>query len=72
MEHIVVNKLMKLIYPLSMELKLELLSKLSDSLKSEFHTKQKSKAVLLEELCGAWSDTDENLAEEILKSRSIC
>lgn len=56
---------------LSVELKLELLSKLSDSLKTEFKSNKTEKEVLFEELCGAWSDMDDDLEKEIMESRMI-
>lgn len=31
----------------------------------------KDKLALLDQICGAWEDTDENLAEEIKASRTI-
>ncbi len=71
MENIAVNRLMRLINALSTEGKLEILSRLSENLKLDFHPKENKKELLLEELFGAWSDTDEGLAEEILKSRTI-
>ena len=65
---IVINKL---INPLSVELKLELLSKLSDNLKTEFKSNKTEKEILLEELYGAWSDVEDNLEEEIIANRNI-
>jgi hypothetical protein len=71
METIVINKLMRLIDPLSVDLKLELLSKLSDSLKTDFKSNKTEKEVLFEELYGAWSDMDDDLEKEILESRTV-
>ena len=65
---IVINKL---INPLSVELKLELLSKLSENLRTEFKSNKTEKEILLEELYGAWSDVEDNLEEEIIANRNI-
>jgi hypothetical protein len=71
MEALIINKLMRLITPLTTELKLELLSKISSDLKTNFKSNKTEKEVLLEELCGAWSDMDDNLEKEIMESRTI-
>jgi len=71
MEATVINKLMRLIDPLSVDLKLELLSKLSNSLKTDFKSNKTEKEVLFEELYGAWSDIDDDLEKEIMESRTI-
>jgi len=70
MENIAVVRLMRLINPLSVELKLEILSKLSEDLKANFRSEKKDKDELLDELFGAWADTNDNLGEEILNSRT--
>ncbi|MEM6260964.1 MAG: hypothetical protein AAGI38_00550 [Bacteroidota bacterium] len=72
MEHTAVNRLMRIINTLSPELKLELLSQLSDNVRKTF-TKDsidKSRENKLEELFGAWSDTENNLDQIILESRT--
>lgn len=70
MENIAVSRLMRIINSLAVDKKLELLSKLSESLKIDFHSKEKDKLKLLEELSGAWSEMDENLADDIKKART--
>lgn len=72
MENIVVNRLMRLINSLSIELKLELLSRLSENVRKSFtsDSEEDSREKRLEELFGAWSGTDENLAENIMQSRT--
>jgi hypothetical protein len=60
---------MHLITPLTTELKLELLSKLSDNLKTEFKSNKTEKEILLEELYGSWSDVEDGLEVEIKESR---
>ena len=62
---------MQLVAPLSTEMKLEILSKLSANLKAEFTVQKNDKLKLLRDLSGSWSDTDDNLAEKILDSRTI-
>ena len=54
------------------QLKLELLSKLTDSLHKGFKKPEKDKTTLLNELFGAWSEVDdEKMIKEIYNSRSI-
>jgi hypothetical protein len=66
MESIIIKRLMRLIYPLNTELKLELLTRLSNSLKLDFRRPKKDeKEILLRELYGSWADMDEQLAMEI-------
>lgn len=71
MENIAINRLMRLINSLSIESKLEVLTKLSESLKGSINPKNDSKERLLEELYGAWNDVEDDLANDILNSRSI-
>ena len=70
MESATVTRFMQLIMPLSTEMKLEILSKLSENLRADFHTKKDDTSKLLGELSGAWSETDDALAEEIINSRT--
>jgi hypothetical protein len=69
MEALIIDELMHLITPLTTELKLELLSKLSDNLKTEFKSNKTEKEILLEELYGFWSDVEDGLEVEIKESR---
>lgn len=62
---------MRLLRPLSTESKLELISKISESLKFDLNKGKSEKETLLEELYGSWNDIKDDLAEDILKSRSI-
>jgi len=71
MNDITLNRLMRLLRPLSTESKLELISKISESLKFDLNKKKSEKESLLEELCGSWSDMKDDLVDDILKSRSI-
>lgn len=68
MENIALNRLMRLLSPLSSELKLELISKISESLKFDLNRSKPEKEVLLEDLFGSWSDVEDNLAEGISKA----
>lgn len=62
---------MRLLRPLSTESKLELISKISESLKFDLNKNNSEKESLLNELFGSWDDLKDDLAEDILKSRSI-
>jgi len=58
--------------PLTIELKLELLSKMTDSIKRGFKKTEIDKKQLLNELCGAWSDVnEEKIIADIYGSRTI-
>ncbi len=70
MEKIIVNRLMRLINALSIENKLEILSKLSENLKIDFNSKNNKKENLLDELFGAWSEINLNLSDDIMNSRT--
>ena len=70
MENIIVARLMRLINPLSVELKLELLSELSYNIKLRFKNKNNEKEKLLNELFGVWKETNDNLVDDIYSSRN--
>lgn len=71
MEKTIVSKFMRLLIPLSVEIKLEILSRLSTHIRKEYNNSVENKRKLLEELCGAWSDMEDSLSDEILKARTI-
>lgn len=74
MENILINRYMRLLEPLTIDLKLELLARLSANLKKELGSKMSStinKEKLLDELFGAWKDVDENFMEDIIASRNV-
>lgn len=71
MENIALNRLMRLLNPLSSELKLELITMISESLKFKLNKSKSEKEALLEELSGSWSDVEGHLAEDIINARSI-
>ena len=55
MEKIIISKYLRMFEPLTIELKLELLSKITDSIKRDFKRSEIDKKQLLNEICGAWS-----------------
>jgi hypothetical protein len=72
MENYIISRYLRLFEALSIEVKLELLSKLTESIHKGFKKPQKDKTTLLNELFGAWSDIDdEKIIKEIYNSRSI-
>ncbi len=71
MENILITRYMSLFNTLSLELKLELLSQLTESIKAEVHTKPSAdKEAVIDELFGAWSDTEEEMTPIIYASRT--
>lgn len=62
---------MRLLRPLSTESKLELISKISESLKFDLNRNKSEKETILEELYGSWNDVKDDLVDDILKARSI-
>ena len=71
MERLIVERYMKLIEPLGYEIKLELISKVIESLKETFKKPEPDKEELLDELYGSWSDVDEEIINEIYEARTI-
>lgn len=73
MENIVINRYMRLLEPLSIELKLELLTRLTESVKRSYQPVQPvvDKQKLLYDLAGSWSDIDDSVIDEIMKTRTI-
>ena len=70
MENNSVIRLMRLIKPLSIELKLEILSEISNSLKNKFQKNNiQEKENLLDELYGIWENTGDELADEIYNDK---
>lgn len=60
MESYIISRYLRMFEALTLEVKLELLSKMTESIKRGFKKPEKDKALLLEELCGAWSDVNED------------
>lgn len=72
MEKLIISKYVKLFEPLSLESKIELLSKLADSIKSGFSgNPEPDKKELSRELFGAWADMDNEITDIIYSSRTI-
>ena len=55
MENVIISRYLRMFEPLTIELKLELLSKMTDSIKRDFKKPEIDKKQLLNEICGAWS-----------------
>jgi len=71
MENVVIDQLMRLLQPLSRELKLELITRISESLKLDLqHPSSTSKEQQFTELFGAWKNTAPELTDDILQARS--
>jgi hypothetical protein len=70
MKNLIVTRYMRLLEPLTIDIKLELLSRLSASLKKNFVSSTKEKERLLEELSGSWSDVEDELIEDIRLART--
>lgn len=74
MDNVLVNRYMRLLEPLTIDVKLTLLSRLSESVRKEYVAPTSSdheKAALLEELSGAWKEASPTLADEIISARTI-
>ena len=73
MENYIVSRYIKLFEVLSIEVKLELLAKLTENIKSSFKKPTKpDKILLLNQLYGAWSDVDDTeMIKTIYASRTI-
>jgi hypothetical protein len=66
-----IREIMKLLHPLSVSGKLEIISRLTRELKSDIPTEKERKNKLLEELYGSWKDIDENIVGDIMSNRTI-
>lgn len=74
MNDLIVARYMRLLAPLSIEVKLELLSQLSTNLKISILPKQQEtvdKVKLLHQLAGSWKDVSDDLVDEIMQMRTI-
>ncbi|MEN0049206.1 MAG: hypothetical protein AAF806_19255 [Bacteroidota bacterium] len=70
MENALVNRYMRLLSPLKVEIKFALLEKLTESLKKDFYAKPIDRLALLDELAGSWSDMEDGIEEDILNART--
>lgn len=68
-----INSIMKLIHTLSLEGKLEVMSRLSNEIKADIppQSDNNKKSMLVDRLYGAWKDIDEDVFNSILESRTI-
>ena len=72
MENFIISQYLRLFELLTIEVKLELLSKLTENIKGSFKKRETNKTQLLNELCGAWSDVDEEaMINVIYEGRTI-
>lgn len=73
MENLLLNHYAHLFDTLSLEIKLELLSKLTQSIKEEVALPVPSvqKETLVDQLFGAWSDIDDDITDLIYESRTL-
>ncbi|MFK7932721.1 MAG: hypothetical protein AB8G22_04380 [Saprospiraceae bacterium] len=75
MNDLIVARYMRLLEPLSIEIKLELLAQLSTNLKRSLLPPKKQEPVdkikLLHELAGSWKDMDDNVVDDIMQMRTI-
>mgnify|MGYP000303657922 CR=1 FL=1 len=70
MDNSIISKYTQIFDSLGLETKLELLSKLTESIQKGFKKREDKKPDLLNELAGSWSDVDDDIIEEIYASRS--
>lgn len=71
MDNYLITRYTKLFETLSMELRLELLSRLTEVIKKGFKKSEEEKSKLLKELYGLWKDIDEEVVKDIYDSRTI-
>jgi hypothetical protein len=70
MNNILIDRYLSLIEPLSFDLKLELISGITDSLKRSTKKPIIDKKELFLELKGSWKDVSDSIEEEIYSSRT--
>lgn len=66
-----IRDIMKLLYPLSLTSKLEIISRLTREIKTGLPVEKEEKSVLLNELYGSWKDIGDDMIEDIMNSRTI-
>lgn len=71
MENLIVERYMRLIEPLPFEIKLALISKIFENLKTNIGRPEVSKDELINELYGSWDDVDDSIIEDIYSRRTI-
>lgn len=71
MDNLIISKYVKLFELMSLELRIELLSRLADSIKNGYSgDREPDKKELSRELFGAWADMDDDITELIYSSRT--
>lgn len=72
MSNLVVDRVMKIISPLSFNTKLELMAEISENLRQNNleNNDNESKQDTLASLFGAWKDIEDNIIEDIYSARS--
>lgn len=71
MENLIVERYMRLIEPLPFEIKLALISKIFENLKTNIGRPEVNKDELINELYGSWDDVDDSIIEDIYSRRTI-
>lgn len=72
MENYIISRYVKLFEALTIEIKLELLAKLTESIKKGLNKPKANKEKLLAELFGAWGDIDDKaMIDSIYLARTI-
>lgn len=67
-----IRDIMKLLHPLSLTSKLEIISRLTKEIKTGLPVVEKEeKSILLNELYGSWEDIGDDVIEDIINSRTI-
>ena len=71
MENLLISRYLRLVEPLSTELKLELLAVLSENIKNSMKESRVDKRRLFNDLKGSWNDVSDDLESNIYRSRTI-
>lgn len=71
MNNVLIDKYVRLLDPLSVDLKLSIITALTESIRKGFESKPTDKEQLFEKLNGAWADVNDDLESIIYSSRTI-
>lgn len=66
-----IRNIMKLLEPLSVTSKLEVIDRLTKDVSTDVHNEQKDKTLLLNELYGSWKDIGDGFIEDVMNSRTL-
>jgi hypothetical protein len=66
-----IKDIMKLLHSLSVASKLEIISRLTEDIKTNLPVSKENKSQLLNELYGSWKDIEDDVIENIISSRTI-